>query len=71
MTGTLVGYMIYRLQDKIKTHTGTKLTYNLLDGILSEIFMDLDGDMKHCESILFPSGNTLVKQDYKELIKNK
>jgi hypothetical protein len=60
--------MIYRLQDGIKKHIGVQITYNLMVDILSDIFNELDKDMKHCESIQLPSGNVLTKQNFKDLL---
>ena len=62
MTGTLSGYLVYRLQDHIKSETGNILPYQLLIDGLTKALCDLDKDMDKGEFIELPTGTALVKE---------
>lgn len=60
MTGTLSGYLIYRLQDKIKERTGLLIYYDDLICALTQSLIELDNDMKENDTIDLPSGRYLT-----------
>ena len=64
MTGTMHGYMIYRLQDELKARGGHDVSYDVMSAALSNVLMAMDGDVLHGESIELPSGNRMVKRNY-------
>jgi len=61
MTGTLSGYLVYRIQDSIERDTGNRLPYQLLIDALTDALLQLDKDMQNGESIELPSGNYLTR----------
>ncbi len=64
MTGTLHGYLVYRLQDGLK-NKGFDISYDDISESLSNALLELDKDMKHNEDIELPTGNILKKKNYK------
>jgi len=61
MTGTLSGYLVYRVQDSIERDTGNRLPYQLLIDALTNALVELDHDMTKGEFIELPTGAVLVK----------
>jgi hypothetical protein len=60
MTGTLSGYLVYRLQDKIQDRTGNMIAYKDLIAALTESLNELTKDMSEKEFIELPNGSTLT-----------
>lgn len=60
MTGTLSGYLVYRLQESIKTDTGTELPYQVIVDALTKSLLELDNDMRIRETIELPNGAMLT-----------
>ena len=61
MTGTLSGYLVYRLQDGIKKRTRITLSYDDLIEPLTDALLQLDKDMLKDEFIELPTGTALYK----------
>ena len=61
MTGTLSGYLVYRVQESIKRDTGDTLPYQLLIDALTDALLQLDNDLAKGEFIELPTGAVLVK----------
>jgi len=64
MTGTLHGYMVYRLQGEIKKRGGPEIPYSIISGALLEVLAQLDKDMDGGEYIELPNGRELIKARY-------
>lgn len=62
MTGTLSGYLVYRLQESIKTDTGTELPYQAIADALAKSLIELDNDMRLGETIELPNGAMLTME---------
>jgi len=56
MTSTLSGYLVYRLQDKLREKAGVKLNYQVLIDALTESLLELDNDMDEGNEIELPTG---------------
>ena len=63
MTGTLSGYLVYRLQSELKTR-GIQVLYQDMIDALTNSLLELDRDMIVGNSIELPTGNRLIKEGY-------
>jgi len=63
MTGTLSGFLVYRLQDSLKKE-GFNIPYDTMIKALTETLIQLDNSMEEGETIDFPSGKELIKASY-------
>jgi hypothetical protein len=59
MTGTLSGYLVYRVQHNLKLR-GHEIPYEDLIRALTMASMDLDRDMEAGEVITLPTGRELT-----------
>lgn len=64
MTGTLSGYLVHRLQDKIKDRTGITISYNDMIYALAESLIELENDMQPGDIIDLPTGRYLTISNY-------
>ena len=60
MTGTLSGYLVYRLQDRLRDYGGHRINYDDMIAALTNSLIELSKDMKNGETIELPNGNTLM-----------
>lgn len=65
MTNTLFGYMVYRLQDKLRELNDTNgytvdISYSFMETAIIDVLVELTKDMENGESISLPDGSELT-----------
>jgi hypothetical protein len=65
MTGTIHGYMVHRLQDELKNRGNIEVSYDVMSASLLNVLLDMDKDVEHRAEIELPTGNILIKHNYK------
>ena len=64
MTGTLSGYLVYRIQDRLRME-GHDIPYQTMINALTESLVELDKDMELGEFIELPTGRCLFTANIK------